>query len=194
MILKIDLNRKISLLGLVACFAISACGNHPKPTQNIEEEASTASDKDTLAKGTLGKGGIGQNNSEQEKGYIKPIVLDLSKDEDITRTERYYFAFNRSDLSQKVQAELQDSVKRCMENDPQLKIVVAGHADVRGSHEYNMALGERRALSVKKYLTSQGLSPSRMKAISYGKERPETWAFTEAGHAKNRRVEVSFSS
>ncbi|HJO74674.1 MAG TPA: peptidoglycan-associated lipoprotein Pal, partial [Rhodospirillales bacterium] len=70
---------------------------------------------------------------------------------------------------------------------PSVSITVEGHADERGTREYNLALGERRANSVKDYLISLGVNPARVKTISYGKERPVAVGSTNAAWAQNRR-------
>ncbi len=69
-----------------------------------------------------------------------------------------------------------------------VKIQIEGHCDERGTVEYNLALGERRANSTKKYLTSLGISPDRISTISYGKERPADPGHNEEAWAKNRRA------
>jgi len=66
-------------------------------------------------------------------------------------------------------------------------ITIEGHCDERGTREYNLALGERRANAVKDYLVAQGISPSRVKTISYGKERPVALGSNEAAYTQNRR-------
>ena len=71
---------------------------------------------------------------------------------------------------------------------PKVKIQIEGHCDERGTVEYNLALGERRANSTKKYLTSLGISPDRISTISYGKERPADPGHNEEAWAKNRRA------
>lgn len=70
----------------------------------------------------------------------------------------------------------------------QLNFTVEGHADERGTREYNLALGERRANSAKNYLISLGVSPDRIRTVSYGKERPVALASNEAAWAQNRRA------
>ena len=70
---------------------------------------------------------------------------------------------------------------------PNDQLVVEGHADERGTREYNLALGERRANAVKDFLVAQGIQASRLKTISYGKERPAVLGSNEAAWAQNRR-------
>jgi peptidoglycan-associated lipoprotein len=71
---------------------------------------------------------------------------------------------------------------------PDLMIVIAGHADERGTREYNLALGERRATAVRDYLVAKGLNSARVRTVSYGKERPAVSGSDEAAWAKNRRA------
>lgn len=71
---------------------------------------------------------------------------------------------------------------------PQLTFTIEGHADERGTREYNLALGERRANSAKNYLVSLGVSPDRIRTVSYGKERPVALASNETAWAQNRRA------
>jgi len=71
---------------------------------------------------------------------------------------------------------------------PNVNITIEGHADERGTREYNLALGERRASSVKSYLLSQGVDASRLNTISYGKERPAVTEASPSGWAQNRRA------
>jgi peptidoglycan-associated lipoprotein len=97
-----------------------------------------------------------------------------------------YFAFDRYDLNITAQTMLRENAEWLQANGS-VQIIVEGHCDERGSNEYNLALGERRAEAVKNYLVSLGISDSRMRAISYGEEMPLDPAGNEAAWAKNRR-------
>ncbi len=77
---------------------------------------------------------------------------------------------------------------------PSIGVTVEGHADERGTREYNLALGERRATAAKNYLAAQGVSTSRIGTISYGKERPEADGADEAAYAINRRAVTSLGN
>jgi len=77
---------------------------------------------------------------------------------------------------------------------PNVTAVVAGNADERGTREYNLALGARRADSVKAYLVSQGVAPSRLTTVSYGKERPIDGRSNESGWARNRNGHTNIVS
>ncbi|OCG62673.1 peptidoglycan-associated lipoprotein Pal [Gilliamella sp. Fer4-1] len=74
-----------------------------------------------------------------------------------------------------------------------VKVIIEGHADERGTPEYNIALGERRAAAVKSYLQGNGASDSQMEIVSYGKEKPAVLGHDEEAYAKNRRAVVTYA-
>ncbi|MDX2224794.1 MAG: peptidoglycan-associated lipoprotein Pal [Rhodospirillaceae bacterium] len=96
------------------------------------------------------------------------------------------FDFDKYDLRADAQAILRGQAAWLNQN-PSRTLTIEGHADERGTREYNLGLGERRANSVKNYLVSLGVAASRVKTISYGKERPTCVASEESCWAKNRR-------
>ncbi len=81
---------------------------------------------------------------------------------------------------------------RYLAANPDVKVVLEGHCDERGTREYNVALGERRANAVQRFLTVQGVSASQLEVVSYGEEKPQATGTTEADYAKNRRVEFRY--
>lgn len=97
-----------------------------------------------------------------------------------------HFGFDRSDLTTEAHAVLAKQAD-WLKKWPQTNVVVEGHCDIRGTTEYNMALGERRAHAVKKSLIGHGIDAKRVETVSYGKEHPVDPATTEEAHAKNRR-------
>ena len=100
--------------------------------------------------------------------------------------DRVFFAYDSYSLAATAQATLNKQAKWLKAN-PSVAIAVEGHADERGTREYNLALGERRASSVKDYLMSQGISSNRISTISYGKERPVKSGSNDTAWAQNRR-------
>lgn len=102
----------------------------------------------------------------------------------------FYFQYDSSDLLPESMRALDVHAHDLMQDGR--RIVLDGHTDERGTREYNMALGERRANAVKRYLTMQGVSPSQVEVVSYGKERPADQGHDEAAWSKNRRVELRF--
>lgn len=105
--------------------------------------------------------------------------------EEIQVPDRVYFALNKYNITND-SAEILKLQSEWLKADPSINIIVEGHCDERGTREYNLALGERRANAVKNFLVKQGVSASRIKTISYGKERPVVLGSGEAIWAKNR--------
>ncbi len=101
-----------------------------------------------------------------------------------------YFGFDSSGLTPEAMQTLRDNVEKIRQV-PDVMIQLAGHCDERGTQEYNLALGERRALAVREYLIQLGVPASRMVTISYGKEFPAVDGSTESAYAMNRRVEFN---
>jgi len=113
---------------------------------------------------------------------------ELRRQEALRKTV-FYFAFDSSELS----AEDRDTLvyhAEALKANPSRRVRLEGHADERGTREYNLALGERRAQAVARYLQAQGVSANQLETISYGEERPAQQGTTEAAYAANRRVEL----
>lgn len=107
--------------------------------------------------------------------------------------ETVYFSFDDYTLNGEAQGKLQGLAEQ-LKKTPNTLVQVEGHCDERGSIEYNLALGERRAQSVKNYLTQLGVEAGRLSTISYGEEKPATEGHDESAWAKNRRAEFTVSS
>jgi peptidoglycan-associated lipoprotein len=99
-----------------------------------------------------------------------------------------FFDFDRSDLREDSRGTLQRKAEALREF-PEVDVRIEGHADERGTIEYNLALGERRADSARRYLIDLGIDPDRLTTVSYGEERPMTPGSNEAAWADNRRDE-----
>lgn len=101
--------------------------------------------------------------------------------------DRVFFALDSSTLSGEAQATLDRQAGWLKENSG-VNIVIEGHADERGTREYNIALGERRATAAKNYLVNLGVAASRLSTVSYGKERPAVMGSDESAWSQNRRA------
>ena len=101
--------------------------------------------------------------------------------------DRVFFAFDSSALSDNA-TEILDTQVNWLKKHENVDVVVQGYCDERGTREYNLALGERRASAVKDYLVSQGIAANRISTISYGKESPAVLGNNEAAWAQNRRA------
>jgi len=101
-----------------------------------------------------------------------------------------YFEFDKSNLTSKSIQTLKSAVNALNENSS-IMITLSGHADERGTREYNLALGQRRAEAVSDYFVLNGISPDRITVKSYGEERPIEFGQDEKSYSKNRRVEIN---
>ena len=126
-----------------------------------------------------GAGGIGDPSSP---AYFNQVIGD-----------RVLFAVDQSTLSSQAQATLAGQAQWLLSN-PEFTALIEGHADEQGTREYNLALGARRAAAVQEYLISQGVPASRLRTISYGKERPIEICSTEACYSQNRRAVTVISA
>lgn len=114
--------------------------------------------------------------------------IEIEKDTGPDRMVTVYFGFNQSDLTDEARTALNNNAEYLRHNEGQ-RIQVEGHCDSRGSTEYNLALGERRAMAVRKYLVKLGVNPTRLEIISYGEERPVDPTLSEDAWTQNRRAE-----
>jgi peptidoglycan-associated lipoprotein len=106
--------------------------------------------------------------------------------------QRIHFDFDRSDLTEEAKQILVNNAG-LLRAAPQVNVLIEGHTDERGSDEYNLALGERRAISARNFLVSLGISADRLRIISYGEEMPIALERNEEAWAKNRRAEFKIS-
>ena len=106
--------------------------------------------------------------------------------------ENIYFTFDSSALSEEARQILNEKADYLRTN-PDVTMTVEGHCDDRGTEAYNMALGERRAESVKQFLVDMGVGTNRLKTVSYGEERPIVMGHNEAAWARNRRAQFDIN-
>ena len=101
-----------------------------------------------------------------------------------------YFEFDKFNLNSKSLQILKSAVS-AMKDNQSIRITISGHADERGTREYNLALGQRRADAVKDYFVLSGIDINRISVKSYGEERPISYGSDESSYAKNRRAEIN---
>lgn len=147
-----------------------------------------------IAAGCSSKGGdsAGEGAVDPNAGYganSGAVDGSLSAQEAALRAiTTFYFEYDSSDLKPEAMQALDVHAKDLKANGN--RVVLEGHADERGTREYNMALGERRAQAVQRYLVLQGVSPAQLELVSYGEERPVATGSDESSWAQNRRVEL----
>lgn len=105
----------------------------------------------------------------------------------------YLFSYDDSTVNPKYIASI-NAQADYLKSHPSARILLAGHTDERGSREYNIALGERRAKTVEEIMTMSGVNRNQLRVISYGKERPANFGHDEGSHLQNRRVELTYEA
>ncbi|CAA7618197.1 Outer membrane protein [Candidatus Terasakiella magnetica] len=117
-----------------------------------------------------------------------PVGIQKGSKEDFVANvgDRVFFDFDKSSLRADAKASL-DKQAAWLKAYPNYALTVEGHADERGTRDYNLALGEKRANSVKEYLVAAGVAATRVKTVSFGKERPVALGSNEAAWSQNRR-------
>ncbi|MBC9251716.1 peptidoglycan-associated lipoprotein [Pseudomonas alcaligenes] len=146
-----------------------------------------------VAVGCSSKGGdnSGENAVDPNGGYNangSGVDGSLSEEAALRAITTFYFEYDSSDLKPEAMRALDVHAKDLKGNGA--RVVLEGHTDERGTREYNMALGERRAKAVQRYLVLQGVSPAQLELVSYGEERPVATSNDEQSWAQNRRVEL----
>ncbi|MFZ5609571.1 MAG: peptidoglycan-associated lipoprotein Pal [Pseudomonadota bacterium] len=170
----------LKTLTLLACVGFVAACSKPKeapppPPPPPAEQAPTV-ERDTI----------------EQREVLPPAgsIADLVR---VVGTDRVFFAFDSAELSPQARETLRKGAEWLRAN-ASVALMIEGHADERGTREYNLALGERRANAVRSYLMALGVAGNRLQTISYGKERPDDPRSTEEAWAKNRRAVATIAS
>ncbi len=179
---------------IMVALVVGGCA-HKQETKN--DTAATTQNAATPARGGATAGSSSGDKScsaDLECGdkqlCIRGRCTDISAGLAECTHVRVHFPFNSSEMDPAELTALQRS-GRCLKADAALHVSIEGNADERGTEEYNLALGDRRASSVAKYLESLGASDSQLRTVSYGKENPLCTQHDEACWAKNRRAELT---
>ena len=180
----------IALLAALFMMTLVAGGCAKKEVVKTEEPIVTKSE--TAKVGT--PAGVDQAKPV-EQAIEQPKIMEAqssTKAAEVEATlETAYFDFDKSDLRQDARDVLSRNAEILMKTKTGAKIRIEGHCDERGSAEYNLALGERRAKSALQYLLTLGVQPERLSILSYGKEKPAVQGSDEAAWEKNRRAEFA---
>ena len=131
-------------------------------------------------------GDVDAASSSTSSGSDSSITAGTQEDLIVNVGDRVFFEFDSSDLTVDAQSTLDAQAAWLMQY-PDTNITIEGHADERGTREYNLALGDKRAFAVYSYLAQAGIDTNRMEYISWGKERPEVVGSDETAYSQNRR-------
>ena len=161
------------LITSILVLFVAACATKPKDEGESSGSGSSSSG-DSVSEGTITE----TSGSGIVAGSQEDLIVNVG--------DRVFFGYDSSDLDSDALELLQDQVA-WLKQHSDVSVIVKGHCDERGTREYNLALGEKRAQSVKNYLISLGISSDRVSTISYGKERPAVVGSNDGAWAQNRR-------
>ena len=162
---------------IISLFAVAACSSTSEP-----EEDSSAGEPASSSSGSTSATTTAGSNSGQ-------LTQDEIAAQNALRQTVFYFDFDIAEFKSEDRATLTYHARDLAAN-PGKRIRLEGHADERGTREYNLALGERRANGILNYLIVNGASRSQIEVVSYGEERPDQNGQTERAYSRNRRVEI----
>lgn len=176
---------------LAVAIALTGCASK-KTATSPTGTATVTSDSGTTGANASGTGSTtGLSGAELEAANAANAAAEALRSALATRVVN--FDYDSSQLSQKDFATL-NAHARYLAQTTGAKVTLAGHTDERGTREYNMALGERRALAVQTFFLTNGVTQGQIDTVSYGKEVPVNEATSEAAWAENRRVEIKYDA
>ena len=174
------MHRILVILLMACCLSVAGCKTKP-PKTDMQSSAQEGAGSQASGAGANGANAAGQNGDDETAG---PQAGLLAK-------RVIYFDFDSSEIKGEG-TDIVGAHAKFLANNPTARVRLEGHTDDRGSREYNIGLGERRAQSVRRALLLQGATEAQISTVSYGAERPAVAGHDEAAWAKNRRVEIVY--
>jgi peptidoglycan-associated lipoprotein len=176
------------LLVLIAAIGLlAACETAPKDGGASSSDGAESSTAASTTTSSSSSSSTSSSSSDATSGSSSASAA-MSPSEELTKIgDRVFFDYDSSALSDDAKATLSAQAAFLSAN-PAVKITVEGHCDERGTREYNLALGDRRATAARDYLVAQGVDAARIRTISYGKERPSFIGSNPYAYSKNRRA------
>ncbi|MGM0542367.1 MAG: peptidoglycan-associated lipoprotein Pal [Pseudomonadota bacterium] len=173
-------------LAVALSLAVIAGCSSTGGTQDGDSSGSQDGRSGSASSSTSGAGGSGQYGSSTSGA-------DGSQQADsrIPDVKTIYFDYDRDTIKSEYESVVMAHA-RYLRSNPDAEVVLHGHTDERGTREYNMALGERRANAVERFLNTQGVSSSQMSVVSYGEERPAERGDSDRAYSQNRRVVFNY--
>ncbi|MDX1398381.1 MAG: peptidoglycan-associated lipoprotein Pal [Oceanospirillum sp.] len=171
---------------------LAGCGGNAATQEDVDGAAASTEGQVEPVITSDGSNGDSAINGEQ-LGQDAQNLQNQAQDAmaAMPEVETVYFDFDMSTIREDSR-EVLDLHVAYLNANPMQNVVLEGHADERGTREYNNALGERRGNAVKNYFTVQGVSADRIEVISYGEEKPAVIGHNNAAWSKNRRVEIKY--
>ena len=186
-------HRALPLL-LVALAAIGACRRKPEPAPPpaaAPVETCNQACRDSIANANRIRDSIA--NARADSIRRAEEARNASANARAALLAPIYFDLDLSDIRDDSRAKLEQKAL-LLNSNPSLRIRIAGHCDNRGSDEYNLALGQRRAAAAKRFLTDRGIDASRIEIVSFGEERPAAQGEDETSWSQNRRAEFEITA
>lgn len=174
--------QRILVLVLIAFLGVGLAGCKTKPPKTEPPAPASEVGASSQASGAGGANAAGQNAGDDETAGPQAGLL---------AKRVVYFDFDSSEIKGEG-TDIVGAHAKYLANNPTARVRLEGHTDDRGSREYNIGLGERRAQSVRRALLLQGATEAQLSTVSYGAERPAVAGHDEAAWAKNRRVEIVY--
>jgi len=168
------------LASALLVFFLAACSTTPKDTADSSGSGSTSTStsSDVSSSGETTSTETTSTSASIEPGSQEDLIVNVG--------DRVFFNYDSAELDTDAKELLQDQVA-WLKQYSDISVIIEGHCDERGTREYNLALGEKRAQSAKNYLINLGISADRVSTISYGKERPAVVGSSDGAWAQNRR-------
>lgn len=184
---EFEVKKNLSLAAvLAAAFVVTACGS--KGLKELPPPPGSDTFGAGVSGGAVGGNGLGGGSAIGADGS-SVIAGGAAGGYDLT-AKTVYFAYDSAEIDTAGQGVI-TNYSRFLTATPGAKLRLEGHTDERGSAEYNVALGERRAQTVAREMKAAGVTDGQLSIVSYGKERPAVPGSTEEAYAKNRRVEIT---
>jgi peptidoglycan-associated lipoprotein len=183
------MRRSLSLLVVAALTGLGGCAHKPETKAETKPSGDTAPAKPTTTASAETNSCTRDLDCGPKQLCIRNQCVDISANLAECGSVRVYFPLNSSDLPSDASNTLERSA-RCLKADLALHVTIEGNADERGTEEYNLALGDRRATAVAKHLERLGASQAQLKTVSYGKENPLCVEHDEDCWTKNRRADL----
>ncbi|HSA55233.1 MAG TPA: peptidoglycan-associated lipoprotein Pal [Gemmatimonadaceae bacterium] len=184
-------HRSVVLTALAAAAILAACRRQQEPAPVPEPAPAPVETCDQRCRDSIAAAEAATRRRADSIEAANRAAADLARRIEAAKaalTARVLFDYDQSEIRADQRAILDQKLPVLRAN-PGIRLLVSGHADERGSDEYNIALGQQRAAAVRRYLTDNGIDPSRIQITSYGEERPATTGTDENAYAQNRRAE-----
>lgn len=172
-----------SFLLIALCIGVVGCASSSKSPEG-QSFSDTGNPDEAIYDGQIAGGAMSEPLPARDE-FSNPDAADYSTLAGYT----VYFSFDSFSIEAEQRHKV-ENVASWMQSHPGTKIIVAGHCDARGTTQYNLALGERRALAVRDYLVGLGADKNLISTVSYGEERPAAIGETEEAWSKNRRAQI----